>query len=86
MNNDINLNKRIGKFYISSKLLFDNYNLVNRILNNVVVVECTHHFYNNHFEYHAISHLFDVLEEGCQPNEYKVSITGDEIKFEKVDY
>lgn len=79
-----NLNKRVGKFYISSEALFDNYDLANCILSRVVVVECTHHFYSNQFEYIAISPLFDVVEGGCKYNEYRVVITGDEIKFEKV--
>jgi|GEM_PF-3170885 len=78
-----NLNKRFGRFYISSELFFDNYELVNCILSRVVVVECTHHYYSNQFEYIAISPLFDVVEDGCKYNEYKVLITGEKIKFEK---
>ncbi|MGE7689661.1 hypothetical protein ACQKMI_10635 [Lysinibacillus sp. NPDC097214] len=83
---DKNINKRFGRFYISSELLFDNYDIVNRILSQVIVVECTHHYYSNQFEYIAISPLFDVVDEGCKYNEYEVLIADDEIKFEKADY
>ncbi|MEK5486784.1 hypothetical protein [Lysinibacillus sp. FSL M8-0355] len=85
MNTDEKLNKRFGRFYISNELLFDNYQLVNCILSLVVVVECTHHFYSNQFEYIAISPLFDVVEDGCKYNEYKVLITDDKIRFEKLE-
>lgn len=81
---DNHLGKRIGKFYFSDELIKNQYETVNRILSRVVVVECTHHFYSNQFEYIAISPLFDVVEDGCKFNEYKAVISDDEIKFEKV--
>ncbi|MFJ3386634.1 hypothetical protein [Lysinibacillus sp. NPDC086135] len=74
----------MGKFYISDELIKTNYNLVKRVLSYVVTVECTHHYYSGQFEYITISPLFDVVEDGCRLNEYRVIINDDEIQFEKI--
>lgn len=76
--------KRIGKFYISDELILTHYEVVNQVLSNVVVLEANRQW-NGHFEYIAISPLFDVVKDGCKYNEYKVLITDDKIKFEKVE-
>lgn len=82
---DKHIGRRMGKFYISDELIKNQYETVNRVLSHVVTIECTHHYYSNQFEYIAISPLFEVVEDGCKFNEYKVLITDDEIKFEKLE-
>lgn len=82
------MNKRIGKFYISEelipKLTPSEFELTKHVISQMTTVECYYHQSTKQFELIAISPLFDVVEEGCKINEYRVWITGDEIKFEKV--
>lgn len=77
------ISKRLGRFYISDELIKTQYESVNRVLSHVLTVECTHHYYSRQFEYIAISPLFEVVEDGCKFNEYKVIIDNGHIKFEK---
>ena len=77
------ISKRIGKFKVNKTVFFQDYDLMKRVFNDAVVVECIHHW-NDVMEYVCISPLFEEVEEGCIINDYEVVISENEVHYKHI--
>jgi len=69
--------RRVGKFRFSARLIEDtDYDILVEIMSNFVIIKCEYIYQSfRDFEYTAISHLFDEVEEGMEYPEYTILIT-----------
>jgi hypothetical protein len=83
------IENRIGKFFIGTKYLEKEPNLVMRIMGKCIIVEAISHYHTNSIEYIAYSPYFEPKEQYERGNFYNIEVTEDEegvksFKFVKV--
>ena len=78
-------NRRLGKFFISLKVI-DQYPIeLKRLFYNVLIIRAETLYWNNTIEYTAISQYFDEIAEGCEPPIYKFIFDRDKPYFMKAE-
>lgn len=65
------LRRQRGRFYLSLNRLEENLILIQRIMSNVIVLNCEGNFADRNLKYDAISHLFTEMDEGQRPPLYQ---------------
>ena len=79
--------RRCGKLIIPDQIVRSEPDIMMQVMGNLLVVRCEFMVMYNHFEYHAYSPKFRVLQEGEMTPEYLVSIeTDDEGELTSIDF
>ena len=82
----LDLQRRLGRFAISRKLVEQTPDAVMRALSNCIVVHCEQLYEYDAFAYVALSPLFAVVPQGQKANDYQILFTeySKAIHFERV--
>lgn len=70
----MSMDRRLGRFSISSRLIKTTPELALNILKDIIVVRAETMFHYDCVDYIGISRHFDVLEIGSMPPEYRANI------------
>lgn len=66
--------RRLGRFYLDSDLVEQDFFAAKRILGNFVIMRCEYLYHRHAFEYVAASALFDCVERGDEIPEYEIVV------------
>lgn len=79
------MQRRIGKFSISRRLIEDAPDTCLLVMAKVIVIRAEMLFESNSVEYVALSQLFDEVPQDCESPTYRVMVNLDDIvTFERV--
>jgi len=70
---EFTMQQRMGRFSLEDSLLTDMPEVGTKVMNGVMVVQCTHNFLTNSFDYLGVSEHFEGVEEGGDIPSYDVS-------------
>lgn len=68
------MKSKIGKFSISHELVHFSPEEIKKVMGECVILRAEFMYASGHFEYVAISDLFEEVPEGCMPPEYLIEV------------
>lgn len=74
------MDRRLGKFTISSELINDHPDIAREILEDITILRAGALDYDNGYDYVGISDDFEICKKSCQIPEYKAIFEEIEIK------
>jgi hypothetical protein len=81
---DMDFTKHAGRFALSYHFILECFELAQHIMSQMVIVRAESLFPQEVIEYTAISSLFEEVETGAVPPEYKLELIEGELKVEKL--
>lgn len=69
----MNTSRNIGRFTVSGALCRGSFLELRALFAQVIVTRCEHMFWNDTFEYYAISDLFEPVPEGTMIPHYEIT-------------
>lgn len=77
------LRSRIGRFYLSRRLVEERPDLIMKLMGKLIIVRAECLFWNDEMEYLALCSDFPVVQEGCKPTEMTINLYEDgDIAFD----